>query len=256
MRVVILLHARTTSTRLPKKVLTVIEGKLLIEHVIDRLKLAALPDFIVLCTTANDEDKVLVEIAKKNRIKWFAGNEDDVLDRLIKAAEKEKADIVVRASGEDPLTDPVYIDKAIEHHIKTNADYTKVEGLPKGVQTEIISLTALKKAHTLAANPNMSEYMTLYFTTPSFFHVEILKAGEDVRRPNYRLTVDYPEDLILMKEIFKRLYKPGKIFSLKEVIKLLDENPELAEINLNIKQKKVKSEMKKGSPKIKIVVCE
>lgn len=255
MRVGILLHARTESTRLPKKVLTPIEEKPLIEHVIDRLKLATLPDFIVLCTTTTEEDKVLIEIAKKNRIKWFAGNDNDVLDRLIKAAEREKVDIVVRASGEDPLVDPVYIDKAIEHHIKTNADYTKVEGLPRGVQTEIISLTALKKAHTLAANPNMSEYMTLYFTTPGFFHVETLKAEKGVRRPNYRLTVDYPEDLMLMKEIFKRLYKHGEIFSLKEVIKLLDENPRLVKINLNIKQKKVKSEIEKKYPKIKIVVC-
>lgn len=256
MKIGVLVHARTRSTRLPKKVLIEIEGKPIIEHLIDKLKLAKLPDFIVLCTTTNKEDKVLVEVAKRNKIKWFAGSGGDVLDRLIRAAEREKADIVVRASGEDPLTDPEYIDKAIEHHIGTNADYTKVEGLPKGVQTEIISLNALKKAHTLAANPDMSEYMTLYFTSPGYFRVETLKAEEDVRRPNYRLTIDYPEDLTLMREIFRRLYKPGKIFSLKEVIKLLDENPELVKINSHIKQKKVKGRINKVSNKIEIVLCK
>jgi len=253
MKAVTLVAVRTKSARLPKKALAEIEGKFLIEHMIDRLKMAKIPESVVVCTSTHPDDKILVDIAKRNRVKWFTGSSDDVLHRFIEAAEATNADTIIRTTGDNPLTDPVYIDKMIKHHIETGAEYTYVEGLPEGTKPEIISVSALKKCWELANNPQYSEYMTLYFKNSGMFKVAKVIADPEVSRPNYRLTVDTPEDLKLMREIYKRFYPRKKVFSLREVIKLLDDNPELAKINAHTKPKEVKMEIIDG--KMKIVEC-
>ncbi len=250
MKTVVLIAVRMKSTRLPKKALAEIEGKPLIEHLIERLKKAKVPAALVLCTSTHPDDSVLVEIAKKSRVKWFRGSEDDVLERFIEAAEAEKADNIVRATGDNPLTDPEYIDKAVTKHIASKSDYTFVEGLPKGTECEVISVKALKKCKSSADNPDMSEYMTLYFKNSGLFKTEKITAAAEVNRPQYRLTVDAREDLKLIREIYGRLYKDGRVFPLSEVVKFLDENPKLSSINANIRPKEVKMQFVKGKMRI------
>lgn len=250
MKAAILIAVRTKSARLPRKALAEIEGKPLIEHMIDRLKMAKIPESIMVCTSTHRDDKILVNIAERNEVKWFTGSENDVLRRFIEAAEAIAADIIVRTTGDNPLTDPVHIDKMIKHHIETGAEYTYVEGLPEGTKPEIISVSALKKCWELADNPGYSEYMTLYFKNSGMFKVAKMTADPEVSRPNYRLTVDTPEDLKLMREIYKRLYLREKVFNLREVIKLLDDNPELAKINAYIKPKEVKMKIIDGKMRI------
>lgn len=252
-KIVVLLQVRMKSTRLPRKVLCMIEDKPLIEHVIERVKRAKIPDEILICTSTHPDDQVLVEIAGKNKIGWFAGSEEDVLNRFIQAAEKRGADVVVRTSGENPLIDPLYLDRAVQEHLELGVEYTSVKGFPSGAKVEVIDVQALKKAHKLADNPEQSEYMTLYFKE-DFFKVHFIEAEEGLKRTHYRLTVDTPEDLELMREIYKALYKPGEIIPLKEVIYFLDNHPELVEINSHIIPKKVKGEVvMRGQPKIKII---
>lgn len=250
MKTVVLLAVRMKSRRLPKKAILDIEGKPLIVHLIERLKTAKVPRSLVLCTSTHKDDEALVDIAEKNGVKWFRGNEDDVLDRFIKAAESEKADVVVRATGDNPLTDPFYLDMAVERHIEKGAEYTSIEGLPNGTECEVISVKALKKCKEAAQNPELSEYMTLYFRDSSLFRKEKVLAGQDVRRPHYRLTVDAPEDLKLVREVYRRLYRGGRIFPLSEVVKLLDENPDLSSINANVKPKEVKMQLVNGKMRI------
>ena len=237
-KVAILIAARMKSTRLPKKCMLMIEDQPLICHLIDRMKASKMADAVVLCTSENPEDAVLAEQAKKKSIPFVKGSKDDVMGRFLKAAEMVKADIIVRVTGDNPLTSPQFIDDAIKHHIKTGAEYTSTKELPQGTKGEVISVSALKKAHTLAEDPNYSEYMTWYFTeNAGFFKTEKAPVEEALRRPQYRLTVDTPEDYKLVKQIYRRLYTPGKIIPLKEAVKLLDEHPELAKINANVKGK-------------------
>lgn len=244
MKTVMLIAVRMKSARLPKKALAEIEGKPLIEHLIDRLKAAKKPDSTVLCTSTHPDDKTLVEIAKRKGIEWFAGSEDDVLRRFVDAAEKAGAEAIVRVTGDNPLTDPVYIDRMVEHHVKSGSEYTYIEGLPEGTRPEVISVSALKKCLELAGNTEYSEYMTLYFKNSGMFRTSKVMADPEVRRPNYRLTVDTPEDLKLMREVYKRLGK--RVFGLREVVKLLDDNPELAMINAGVRPKEVKMEIVDG----------
>ncbi len=242
--VAILIAVRMKSTRLPKKALQVIEGQTLIEHLIDRMKQCKHANHVILCTSIHPDDRILLDIAKKKDIFYFVGNEKNVMKRFLGAAEKVKADIIVRVTGDNPLTSPYFIDSAIKHHLKAGADYTYTTDLPQGTKGEVISVSALKKAHELAEDPNFSEYMTWYFTdNPNFFKIEKILIDEDMKRPSYRLTVDTPEDLELIKKIYGKLYEHGQIIPLKAVIKFLDENPNLLKINANIKSKDVKDKV-------------
>ena len=252
-KVAILIAVRMKSTRLPRKALTKIEDQTLIEHLIDRVKLVKNANKVILCTSTHPDDEILLKMAEKKGICAFAGEEDDVMNRFIKAIEKFMPDagIAVRVTGDNPLTSPHFIDNAIIHHQKNDADYTSTQELPQGTKGEIISMQALRKAYKLAEDSNFSEYMTWYFTdNPDQFKIEKVHIEEDLKRPNYRLTVDNPEDLQLIKAIYKKLYVPGKTIFLKNVIKLLDNNPLLLEINAKVKSKNIKDtvnvRLKKG----------
>lgn len=236
MKAIILIAVRMKSARLPKKALLDVEGKTVLERIIERMKKTKIPASIIVCTSVNPDDAILVEVAKKNEVKWFRGSENDVLHRFISAAEQEKADIIVRVTGDNPLTDPEYIDKMLEQHIKTSPDYTYVASLPEGVTAEVMSLSALKRCREKAANPEMSEYMTHYFRDSGMFKILKMEPAPEVNRPKYRLTVDNPEDIQLIRAIYKELGSDGS-FSLKEVIELLDRKPELAKSNVNAKRR-------------------
>ena len=243
-KVVILIAAKTGSTRLPDKILLEIKGQSVLAHLIDRMQLARSSQSVIVCTTTRPDDDVVVETAKQKGMKWFRGSEDDVMDRFIRAADIVGADVIVRVTADNILCDHHYLDRAVQYHLQQNADYTKVIGLPYGTASEVISLSALKKAHALAEDPGYSEYMTWYMDNTDFFDVAELPAEQNSKRPNYRLTLDYPEDLELLTEIFERLYKKSKpLFSLEEVINLLDNHPELLRINARIKPKDMKDKV-------------
>jgi sialic acid synthase SpsE/spore coat polysaccharide biosynthesis protein SpsF (cytidylyltransferase family) len=233
MRVVGIIQARMGSARLPGKTMMDIEGKPMLEHLMGRVKRSETLDSIVVATTDKAEDDVIVDLAERCGVNWFRWSEEDVLDRYIKAAEKFNVDIVVRICADSPLTDPFEIDKLVRQHVKTNADYSynnlpHPKGLPEGAGAEAISIDVLKKIHKLATEQPHREHVTLFILdNPSFFHIERLDADLELRRPEFRLDVDYKEDLEFIREIYKRLYKPEEIIKLKDMIDLLDKHPEM-----------------------------
>lgn len=234
MKTIGLVAVRMKSSRLKKKALLDLNGKPLILQLLLRLQRSKKMDDIVLCTSIHPDDKILLELAEDNGFKSFAGSEDDVMDRFIRAGERENADIIVRITGDNPLTDPEIIDTMIESHIKSGADYTRMDNLPVGVTAEVITFTSLKKAFTMAEDSGYSEYMTNYFVEYSdIFRLNIMQPDDDFKRPNYRLTVDYPEDYKLMQIIFND-FKQFSDISIKDIIAFLDSNPKIAQINSNI----------------------
>lgn len=231
---IITLAVRMKSSRLPRKALAVVEDQTVIEHLIDRMQLCKVPSDLILCTSTHPDDAVLIDIAKKKGIKYFAGSEDDVMDRFIKAALPEKADIIVRVTGDNIFTDPEFLDETIKFHIKNNLDYSLQEGLPIGCISEVITLHNLIKAHEATLDPENTEYMTYYLRNEDYFKGNSLKVSSEFNFPNYRLTIDNPEDLQLIQEIFKELYVPGKVIPLRDILNLLNKKPELLNINKNV----------------------
>src|SRR6266705_2329318 len=119
MNIVCLVQARMTSTRLPKKVMKKIKGIPIIGHQLHSLKESSLIDKIVVVTTTNYQDDLLVEYLKKNDFACFRGSENDVLQRYVLAAEKYNADLIVRITADCPLIDPQVVNKVIEKAVRT-----------------------------------------------------------------------------------------------------------------------------------------
>lgn len=238
LKTVALIAVRMHSTRLQRKALLPLAGRPAIEHLIDRLKLAKSPASVVLCTSTHPADEILIEVAKKRGIRWFRGSEDDVMKRFLDAASQEGADVVVRVTGDDLLVDPAFLDRAVAYHLSKNADYTAYPGLPKGMETEVISVSALRRAHELAEDPSFTEYMTYYLRRPDVFRVSEMPVEEGYRRP-FRLTLDTPEDYRLLQIVFEQLCCPDKVITTEEIINFLDAHSDLLSINAEVQSKAV-----------------
>ena len=225
--VIACIAVRMKSKRLPLKPLRVIRGRPMIVHLIERLKSSKEIGSVVLCTSNNHDDEILVDVARECGIKYVAGSEEDIISRFLEAAEMEGAEHVVRVTGDNPLTDPGLLDMIVGHHLAANADYTRMDDVPIGIAPECISIDTLQEcAKSISDDPGKSEYMMLYLYAPERFHVEVVELPSEFRRPFYSVTVDTPKDLERVRGIYQQLYHSGRIIGWKEVIEYMDRNPE------------------------------
>ncbi len=231
MKYVITITVRMKSTRLPKKLLLPIKGKRYIDHMIERLKLSTKSSEVVLCTSPLEEDDILIDIAKEHQIKYYRGHRDDVMLRIYTGAKKYNADVLVSTTGDNAFTDAILMDKMIEFFEINNSDYTFCKDLPIGVQSYIVKLSAMKDAIEMKDDED-TEIWGGYLNRPDEYRVFEYNVSDSLyKHPEWRLTLDYPEDYELFKRIFDELYQEGKIFSFKEIMTLLENKPEIMEIN-------------------------
>jgi spore coat polysaccharide biosynthesis protein SpsF len=230
------------STRCPGKAVVFLAGKPLLEHLLERVSSLSGPARVVLATSIDPVNDVLVDLAKKLDIEVFRGDEDDVLGRYLEVARRSAAEHVVRVTGDNPLTDLPLIESLCRRHLDADSDYTYVPGdaLLMGILSEVISRRALEASHRDGEDRHRSELVTLYIKeNPEKFRIERAELPEELYRPEYRLTVDEPEDVVLMERIFDRLYRPDRVLQTIEAIRLLDSEPALAAINARVQASKV-----------------
>ncbi len=244
-KVIAIIQARMGADRLPNKTLELIEYKPLLHHIIDRIKACKKVDEIVIATTTNPYDDQIEEFAKRYNIKVFRGSESDVLDRYYKSAKLFNAPIIVRVTADDPFKDPIIIDEIISNLLESpELDYasnTIEPTYPEGIDIEVFRFKALEKSWKEATNQPEREHVTQYIMkNPDKFKTKNIKNNEDLSK--LRWTIDYKEDLDFAREIYKRLYKPGQIFLMNDILNLLKENPELMEINNKIEQRSWENE--------------
>ncbi|MDB4286947.1 NTP transferase domain-containing protein [Akkermansiaceae bacterium] len=236
-RVVILITGRLKSTRLKRKALLEIEGRPMFAHMIDRLKRAKVPAEIVLCTSTIEQDDPLEELALKEGIQCFRGHPDDVLVRLLGAAQKFNADHVINCMADNPLTDPEYIDRLAEYHLEGGFDYTRTEGLPLGLFSYAMKTKALEAVCDLKDDED-TEIWGEYFTITGRFECGVLEVDDpEVIFPELRLTVDTAQDFELMSRVIGSL-KDEDAFEIRKIVKFCRDNPELLELNQDVIQKK------------------
>ena len=242
--VVAIIQARMGSSRLPGKVLRPLVGRPMLAHIIERISRAKSLDRTVIAATDLPDDREILELACQNGVEGFAGPADDVLARYRLAAQAYAADVIVRVGGDEPLLDPATVDLMVARHLESGADYTDncriVQTFPRGLDVEVISRPTLDRITRLAQEPHQREHVTPYlYEHPEEFKITVVEADGELRRPDLRLTVDTQEDLNLIQEIYKRLYKPHEIIDAREAIALLDAHPELVTINAHTRQKGV-----------------
>ena len=242
-KVAAIVQARMGSTRLPGKVLSSIANKPMLQHIVERLRASRMIGSTILATTTLKEDNRLEDFAKNHRLACYRGEEQDVLARYYGAATEFCVKVIVRICADDPLIDPRIIDEVIHSHLGSDADYTfngVVRTFPSGLDVEVFSYGALEKAYNEAWKEYEREHVTPYiYLRPEIFKLKSVEALGKLKRPDLRLTVDTEDDLRLIREIFKRLYRVGQIFYTEDVIDLLDKHPELVAINAHVVQKKL-----------------
>lgn len=237
MKTAILITARLKSTRLPKKVIKPIQGRPMIVHMLDRLKLAQQPQEIVICTSPVAQDDPLEEIASQEGVQCYRGHPEDVLLRLTRAAKQFGVDTVISCTADNPFVDPTYIDRLVDFHLDHGYDYSKTEGLPFGTFSYALSYPAMVKACRIKAKID-TEVWGGYFTETGQFSWGVMEVEDPaVRWPELRLTVDTPQDFELVTRIFDELYEPGEVFSLEAIVDLCRGRPALVALNAGVQQK-------------------
>ena len=242
MKVGFLITARLKSTRLPLKILKDLNGKSVTERLIDRIKQINGIDEIVICTSSNPQDKDLIDLAVKNDVQYFTGDEDDVLQRLLDACEKFQLDYFIGITADNPLISIKYSNE-ISKHIKENKyDFIKLDGLPIGAATYGWKVKALKTVCKVKKVID-TEIWGYLINRPELFEIKSINIEGKLKRPELRFTLDYPEDYSFINEIYTNV-PFDNVLDLHDVIDYLDTNPDTIAINKNCIQRDLDVEVK------------
>jgi spore coat polysaccharide biosynthesis protein SpsF (cytidylyltransferase family) len=231
-----LVQARTSSRRLPKKVLLDTLGKPLIIHQLQRIKLSNKITKLIVVTSNNSSDDELSDIAQKFGFIVYRGELENVLKRFydcLRYLNADDNDTIVRLTGDCPLSDAKIIDEAITLFEASDCQYlSNCHNLiyPDGFDVEVFSYEALIKTYKQATNKSDLEHVTPYMRQSNNFKIEQIKKTPIY--PNWRLTIDQKEDFVLIETIYKHFNKT--IFSFTQIIDFLENNLNLIEINKNI----------------------
>ena len=239
MKKLIIVQARMGSGRLPGKVMKEVCDKTLIEHLIIRLRRVKQSDQIVIATTTKEQDDQIVDLCKRLGVSFYRGSGEDVLSRYYEAALQCNGDLIVRVTSDCPLIDPDIIDKAITFYIENYGEIDYVSNClnrtyPKGMDVEVFPFLILKEAYEEAKKENEREHVTPFirFNTMRY---RLHNIEHSVDLSHYRWTVDTQEDLDLITRIFRSIYHEKPDFTMRDILLVMDENPEWIHVNDHIK---------------------
>jgi spore coat polysaccharide biosynthesis protein SpsF len=237
-----IIQARRGSTRLPDKVLMDIAGEPMLACVVQRTMRAKLIRTVVVATTTKQSDDIIVQLCRNRGWPCFRGSENDVLDRYFQVANVYKSDVVVRISSDSPLIDHDLIDKIVRvcldglPHLDYVSNNLPPRTFPLGLDVEAVRFSALKTAWEEDKNPKWREHVTPYIYRHSEkFHLRAV--ANDVDHSMLRWTVDTPEDLELVRQIYG--YFGHDRFGWQDVLQALDGHKEWLDINRHVRQKSV-----------------
>lgn len=236
------LQARLSSTRLPSKVLKKLGNKTILEIIVERTKRIKNVDNVILVTGDKSKNKSIVDVAKKLELKYFCGNEINVLDRFHEASKLFPSDKIIRITCDNPLIDPKLINQGLEIFLKNNLDILsndRIPTFPYGLNFEIFRKSALNKSwkenkskfsneadfYSQSLSPVIYMLNNDNFINYDFIHPE--------NSSDIRLTIDYPEDFELVSKVFAYFEKNKQDFDLNDILTLFRKKPGLKSINKN-----------------------
>jgi spore coat polysaccharide biosynthesis protein SpsF (cytidylyltransferase family) len=230
-----LLVARQSSSRLPGKALASICGKPMIGHILDRMEQAKSLDQVAVATSTNAADNAIAEYCKSRGTPCFRGHPEDVLDRIFHAAKTFNADAVVEIGGDCPLVHSELIDHGVQMMKKTSADLVSNSLVPPFTYPVGYDFIGIKRGALQWAHEN-AKLQTERFLPFQFLvkHAKEIKI-EVLTSPEYlnhmRWTLDYPEDLDFVKQVYEKLLPQNPNFGFLDILKCLRSHPELSKIN-------------------------
>ena len=236
----VITQVRVTSTRLPAKVLLSVGGRTYLEHHLDRLSRTGLP--VIVATTTNLHDDLVVQVCEEAGVPVFRGSEDDVLSRFAGASHEHKLDGIVRVTSDCPLIDPEIVAAGVDRwRVENDFDLYLSNCLqrtyPRGMDYEIFSAARLYDAEAKATLRADREHVTPYLHQNRSGEMRLLNLPWDRDGSQYRLTLDTADDWKLLDALIEDFDATG--LSCAELVTILDSHPELATLNAHIEQKKL-----------------
>lgn len=244
-KIVATIEARMTSSRLPGKVLLDLSGKPALEQMIQRIRKSRKVDEIVVATTINSTDLPIIQLCEKIGCRYFRGDENDVLKRVLDAASSVEATHIVELTGDCPLIDPAHIDQMIDYYFEQKCQYAYnrlIKGLPEGFDVQVFSVSDLAQVEKMTKDPIDRVHVSCYFyNNPDKFKIACPEPSKNDNEywPDLSLTLDEKADYLLLKKIFAEAATDGEFLSLKKVISYLRKNPDLAYSNKHIVRKQL-----------------
>ena len=236
MRRVIIVQARMTSTRLPGKVLMDLAGRPMLAQQLRRLKRCASVDEIVVATTVLPSDDAVADLAGRESVRWFRGDEQDVLSRYAGAAREAHADVVIRVTADCPLISPEVVDRVIDELLahRDACDYasnTLERTYPRGLDTEALFADVLDRANRLATSAAAREHVTplIYAERPDLFLLRSITDTE--HNEDLRWTVDFDADLQMIRALYEQLDLERADLSHHQIAAWLRDHPDVMQIN-------------------------
>ncbi len=236
-----LVVARMGSTRVPGKAMIDLCGKPVLYHILQAAVRVSELDEVCLATTTLSADDVLVQVAKDCGLKVFRGDPEKVLDRIYHAAHMMEAQFIVDIGGDCPLIDPEMLSLALRKFFSNEYDYLcnyDPPTFPEGLDINIISQEALKRAYDLAFAPSQRVHPFSYLTRhPKQFKIGNFVNDHDLSQ--YHWSLDFPLDVEFVRAVYQELYKPGQPILMKQVLDLIETNPQIKKLNTQLIKSKV-----------------
>lgn len=235
-KVVVILQARMSSSRLPGKVLKHIVGQPMLALQIERINYAKLVNELIVATSTDSSDQPIQDWCNEKKVKCFRGDLNNVLDRYFQASKLSTAEHIIRLTADCPLIDSTIIDEVIKLHLEEKNDYTSnaiVPSFPDGLDVEIMTQKTLNNSWELSGKASEKEHVTLHIRN----HPKKYKIGsykQDANLKNKRWTVDHIEDFHLVSNIYNALYSVKLNFSMQDILSLLRKHPEWELLNQHI----------------------
>lgn len=237
-KIVIVVQARMSSSRLPGKVLLPILGKSLLYRMVERLQMISHRATVVIATSTDHRDDLIVTEAAQIGVPCYRGSLDNCLDRHYQAGKQHGADVVIKIPSDCPLIDPAIIDEVLDFYFEHQGDYDFVSNLhpatfPDGNDVEIMTMPCLEKTWREATRPLELEHTTPYiWENPDRFKIANVtwSTGLDYSM-SHRFTIDYPDDYRFISRVFEELYPLKHDFSCDDILALLNSKPEIYQIN-------------------------
>ena len=234
-KIVAIIQAHMSSTRLPQKVMMDLAGKPALYRMIERLRHCKLLDDIVIATSVEPCDDILIEKCNEWGVSTFRGSDSDVLSRYWGAAQAYPADVYVRITSDNPLIDPGHMDDQIRFFLDHDYRYVACdeETTPNGIGGEVFTAELMRECAENSVEGYEHEHVTPYMYTKqdSKYYYQFQQNSA------YRITLDTPEDYTVIGKLYDVLYKEGEPFTIHEVLEYLRAHPELVAVNAEIHQK-------------------
>ena len=232
MKVVAIIQARMNSSRLPGKVLMPLGSTTVLGYLLNRVKQSTRLDEIIVATSKSTADDQIANYCKKKSVNIYRGSENNVLSRYVEAGNEAHADVIVRITGDCPLVDPELIDDCVDGLLGSNFDYISNcnnvdRPLPDGFDVEVFTFKSLLILQKLSIVSSYQEHVTFGYFRTKFFQSHSI--AYDQNYSNFRVTLDYPEDLSVISKIVKKM--DGHSWGWQDICNYLDKNKDIVKIN-------------------------